>query len=168
MSVLILPYEGVDSARLNASREEVRKTIPSEVRAYKKGCADADQFLGASIHAYYDDRGHCSAFEIYAPQSVDFFGHELLGRPFREVLELLRQWADDVKMQGAGALSVKLGVSLYAPDGDEPESLVKGVLVFRRGYWEEPINPRLKAKFDQIQKSLEERLGRKKLADSDE
>jgi hypothetical protein len=138
MRIAILPYEGIDSARLGMTRAEVRLAIGGDVRQYKKGgSTEADQFLGKSIHAYYTDDDRCEAFEIYAPANVDFHGLQLLGRPFEDVLRALRALDRDIETDFSGACSVKLGVAVYAPFAvDAPAEPVEGVFVFKRGYWD--------------------------------
>jgi len=150
MEITIHPHQGINDAKLDMTKDEIRRSIGGEFREYKKGNTEADQFMGKTIHAYYDPNGRCKAFEIYAPTKVFLLGVQVTGKPFGEILRWLSAITSDTETNSSGVRSLEFGVSMFAPyASSDPEEPIQSALVFRRGYWnkknETPIEgPRMK------------------------
>ncbi|MCA0969338.1 hypothetical protein LCM20_01885 [Halobacillus litoralis] len=66
---------------------------------------------------------------MFEPASPNLNGHQLLGAPLRQVKDLLQNQDEDLIIDSDGAVSLRLGVSLYVngiESGNEP---VEGVMV---------------------------------------
>jgi len=134
----IEPYASVGPLRFGMSREEAKRALGSEPRAFKKSPLSdtvTDAFNELSVHVYYNNNGGCCAVEMATPASPIFRGRELLGRPFAELRAMFEELDPELTEDGAGLTSLMFGVSLYAPFAKkEPEEPVEGVLVFEEGY----------------------------------
>jgi hypothetical protein len=62
----------------------------------------------------------------------------LFGQPFAEIERWLRMIDPDVRSDSSVLKSLTFGIGLYAPSAlHEPQSPVEGVIVFRRGYYDQ-------------------------------
>jgi hypothetical protein len=142
MDFPIEPYVGVGPIRFGMSVSEVRSVLGGEVRTFRKGRfarGDTDAFLGWGIHVHYSATGICEAVEIGYTTIPTFEGRPLLGRPFREVYELLRSYDPSLQLDDTGLTSYLLGIGIYMSSMKEEEDWdadVQGVIVFTKGYYD--------------------------------
>jgi hypothetical protein len=139
MSLEIFPYEGVGSIKLGMSQTEVRNAVGSEFKPFMKTPISempTDNFVGKGIHVYYKSPGICKAIELHPPSNPTFRGYRLINLPFGQLAAYFKQEDPLTKIDDYGLTSTIFGVNLFVPDLDDgPESPVKAVLVFERGYY---------------------------------
>lgn len=132
-------YEGAGALRIGMRRDQIRDTVGSPVRTFRK-TADAttlvDAFDEEGIYVYYDDEDVCEAIELASPAAPVFLGRALLGEPFAEVKDWLGTLDPSVDVDDSGMTAPTLGFGLYAPSAREaPLEPAESVIVFRRGYY---------------------------------
>lgn len=152
----IAPHEGVGPLKFGMSIRNARCALEEPLLAVGKGWAIAESFLKDArrdgipvdsfselgIHIYYRIRGDrlvCAAVELFRPASPTLRGHALLEEPFASTRRLIESLDPEVSADGSGLVSRGVGLSLYAPDGDDepPDS----VYVFERGEWDRELPP---------------------------
>ncbi len=83
------------------------------------------------MHCYYDENDCLECIELFEPNPVSFAGVALAGRETAIVLEELEEQGLDAREIDVGYEFDEQGFALYAP-----RSIVEGVTVFRRGYYD--------------------------------
>jgi len=142
MEFEIRPYVAVGPIIFDMTREEVRRRLGAPVESFMKtptSAAPADAFAALGIHVHYNSEERCEAVE-FGCQSTNptFRGRYLLGEPFAKVEGWLQRIDRDVRSHSTGLTSLTFGFGLYAPSAlDNPQSPVEGVIVFRRGYYDQ-------------------------------
>jgi len=98
----------------------------------------SDAFDTLGIHVHYDSDDRCKAVEFTSLKSKpEFRGRQLLKQPFAELEPWLRQLDPEARTDSDGVTSLKFGFGLYGtPASQDPQSLVEGVIVFQRGYYD--------------------------------
>ncbi|NJM55312.1 MAG: hypothetical protein HC841_04820, partial [Verrucomicrobiae bacterium] len=90
-----------------------------------------------SIMVDFDDAGSPKAFQFSAPYDPRYDNVSFIGVPYSKVLEWFKANDDNLKKDGAGCFSNKLGIGVYAGSAEKaPEEPVQAIIVFRRGYYE--------------------------------
>ena len=139
MNLEIFPYEGVGPIKLGMTQTEVRNAIASEFKTFMKTQASemaTDNFIGKGIHVYYKVPGICKAIELHPPSVPTFRGYRLIDIPFDQLSPYFQQQDSSVKIDDCGLTSTMFGINLFVPNlDDDPESPIKAVLVFERGYY---------------------------------
>lgn len=140
MDFPIRPYKGVGPIDFGMTPDEVRRALKAKVRSFlktPKSVMPTDAFEKLGIYVYYKRPGHYEAVEFAGPASPTLEGKQLLGRPYTQVLNDLKELDSNLKFDDAGFRSEKFGVGIYAPyANDEPDEPVEGVIVFERGYYD--------------------------------
>lgn len=141
MEFEISSYVSAGPIALGMLRAEVRQTLGAPVESFQKTPSSAtksDAFDTLGIHVHYDSDDRCKAIEFgSAVSEPKFSGRQLLKQPFAQLEPWLRQLDPEVRSGTEGLTSLKLGFGLYGtPASQDPESLVEGVIVFRRGYYD--------------------------------
>ena len=125
---------------LGMSLQEVRDILGDKVSIFKRTSQcemPSDHYEDLGIFVYYKKPGICDAIELCEPASPIFRGELLLGRPFSELREWFEKIDENVVIDGAGLLSYRFGVGLYAPGAlKSPDDPVEGVIVFEKGYYD--------------------------------
>ena len=142
MEFEITPYVGVGPITFGMTRAEVRGRLAAPVESFRKtptSATPADAFDTLGIHIHYDLDDCCEAVEFGQLLAVlRFRGQSLLGQPFVEIERWLRAIDPEVRSDSSGLTSLTFGFGLYVPSAsDDPQSLVEGVIVFRRGYYDQ-------------------------------
>jgi hypothetical protein len=123
--------------RLGMTRQEVRAMFGDLVGSFRKSMGDPGEsdVIGTGLFIYYDEYDRAEAIELFSPEEPVLEGQRLLGRPFSEVRHWLESQDPDLEVDGAGATSRRVGISIYAPAAlKAPTEPVESVMVFRRGY----------------------------------
>jgi hypothetical protein len=85
----------------------------------------------------YRSPGVCDFVECGSPLTLTFQGETFLRRPFRAVRAWFAARDPDLEMNGAGLISKRFGIALYAPSAEkEPDEPVEAVAAFERGYYD--------------------------------
>jgi hypothetical protein len=142
MEFEITPYVGVGPITFGMTRAEVRRRLDAPVDSFMKAptsLAPADAFDTLGIHVHYDADDRCEAVEFGRLLTIPTFRRQpLFGQSFAEIERWLRMIDPDVRSDLSGLTSLKFGFGLYAPSAlHEPQSPVEGVIVFRRGYYDQ-------------------------------
>ena len=140
MTLPISTYEGVGPLKLGMSQDEVRKILGTEFETFTNLTVSempTDNFVSKGIHVYYKLPGLCEAIEMFPPANPTFGEYGLMDMPFSKLLTYFLQEDLSVEIDDCGLTSRLLGIGLYVPDLHEsPESPVKGVIVFEKGYYD--------------------------------
>lgn len=140
MSYEIEPYAGVGPIRLGMSREEIHALLVEGRQPTQRGSErPGDFFPTLGVFVDYRAPGACEFVEFakYSPLSPTFQGKSFLDQPFRQVRAWLERYDPDVETDGAGCVSKRLGIALYARAAEkEPDDPVEGVAVFEQGYYD--------------------------------
>ena len=119
---------------------EVREALGTEYRIGTRGDEPQhpyDYFTKYGFFVYYDMSGKVEAVEFGSRGKPMLGGVNLLGLSFEDLFKQITALDSDVKFDGDGFISTKLGVGCYAPGGEEePEEPAEGIIVFRRGYYD--------------------------------
>ncbi|SDO05116.1 hypothetical protein SAMN04487897_107197 [Paenibacillus sp. yr247] len=139
MEFKINPYIGAGRVLLGMTPNEVQEALGAypkkKFRKFKDDDFETDSYEWCYV--YYKEPGICEAIEFHAPSSVTFNEQNLLGRPYAEVRDILKQYDDTLQFEESGLTSIRFGFGLYAPfAGDEPSEPVEGVIVFEKGYYD--------------------------------
>jgi hypothetical protein len=141
MNMPIFPYDGVGPIKLGMTHAEIRTVIGGKYRTFMKGPfakMATDDFMVKGIHVHYKAPGICEAIELFSPTNPTFRGHRLMGVPFNEISKSILEEDPAAQVEGDGLTSFRFGFNLYVPELDDgPESPVKAVLVFEKGYYGE-------------------------------
>lgn len=142
MDYSVKPREGLGPLHFGMPRREVRQVLGAGWEEFLKSPFDdvpTDAWDELGLHVYYDGEDRLEAVETFRPARPTWQGEDLLSVSYRRLRHLLRQGDRRLEVEaGEGLTSYRLGVGAHAPDGeDEPEAPVEGVIVFRRGYYED-------------------------------
>ena len=141
MKFEIQSYKGAGPVRFGMTTTEVREALGPGFETGIRGEAvegehPHDYYRKLGCFVYYDASGKVEAIE-FGRSKPTLEGENLLGLSFKELFELITGLDPDVKYEGEGFTSEKLGVGCYAPGGeDEPEEPAQSIIVFRRGYYD--------------------------------
>ncbi|MBE1162757.1 ABC transporter ATP-binding protein [Dyella acidiphila] len=140
MNYEISPLEGVRGIRFGMNFQAVRSLVGIDFKSFKRTASavfPCDHFSEAGVFAYYDANGALEALELAEPAAPTFDGVNLLGLSFESVLALLESKDASVSKEADGAISLALGVSVYAPQAlKDPTANCESVVVFKRGYYD--------------------------------
>jgi hypothetical protein len=121
------------------TREEVQRAMGSTPERFRKTPSEpeSDHFTAAGVLVYYDREGRCEAVEMASPAAPTLNGRPLVGLPYHELLACLGSDDPELATDGAGLVSRRLGVALYAPAAEkDPEEPVEAAMAFRSGYYD--------------------------------
>lgn len=139
MNLEIHPYVGIGPINFAMSQMQIRNTIGGEVKSFMKTPASempTDKFIGKGIHVYYKAPGLCKAVELHPPATPTFRGQNLIGVPFDQLSSYFLREDPSSEIDDSGLTSIVFGLNLFVPNLSEgPQSPVKAVLVFERGYY---------------------------------
>jgi hypothetical protein len=146
MELEIAPHVGVGPITFGMTRAEVRRQVAAPATTFVKGPDNAvptDAFDSLGIHVHYDSEDRCEAVEFGGSSAIPTFRDEpLLGQPVGRMERWLRAIDPEVRSDRSGLTSLTFGFGFYAPRAfDEPGSPVEGVIVFRRGYYDQDAAP---------------------------
>ena len=109
--------KSVDNVAFGATRKEVRTHLGDEYREMRKSKYSKNTMDAYDIcHAYYTPENTLEAIEIF-PEATVIFNGQPIPTEYEAAVQWLKSLTSDVQIDEDGAMSVKLGLSLYAPDG---------------------------------------------------
>ena len=132
------PYRGVGPLRLGMTKPEIHSLFGDRAETFQKADERVpSDIIDNSVLVYYDDNGRVEAIELAAPQRPTLDGRQILGQPFSQVRAWLEALDPELEVDGAGAESRHVGISIYAPSAlKEPNEPVEAAMIFRRGYYD--------------------------------
>ena len=139
----IAPYVGVGPIRLGMTREEVHATIVEEPKpAPHRGREKPGDFFPAlALSVDYRAPSTCEfvEFALTSPLVPTFQNQAFLGQPYRVARALFEAADPDLETDGAGLISRRFGIALYAGSAaKEPDWPVEALAVFAKGYYDQP------------------------------
>lgn len=138
MQFEIKPYIGVGPIKFGMHRDEVRKILSSPFKEFVKWAAAStiptDDFYNLNFHVYYNKNSNCKGIEFAKGSNAIFQGHEIVGRPFSEVMEWLIKLDSSARLDDdSGVKSEQLSIDLWVPDADDDvNSLIESIYVFAK------------------------------------
>jgi hypothetical protein len=143
--IAIVPHRGAGDISFGMTRAQVEQTVgqaPRRTKLSEFGLSETDFFSAFAV--YYDGDDKCCAIEFRrGGLQVVYGGYELFAHPPDEVRAWARTRDKDLK-ETDGFVSTVLGLSMYAPEIDEPDldgkeraEPAQSFLAFRPGYYEE-------------------------------
>ncbi|GHV05307.1 hypothetical protein FACS189485_12090 [Spirochaetia bacterium] len=144
MKYEINPYVGVGPILFGMTRSEIRHALGKKYNTISKGSIIghlSDVFRDIDTFVYYDNEDKCRAVEFGRPDGNPILlGCNLLKMNIGYVRDFIRKIDENIKMNNDGLTSFGLGVGIWHESGfDEPEEMPQSAIVFRRGYYEEPL-----------------------------
>lgn len=116
------PHKGVNNIEFGMSPDEVDGAVGIKGKRFQEGpncpASEYEQFF-----VYYDEADRCSEIEFFDGAKILYEGVWLLN-PDYDVLEgQLRKLDPDLEVDDDGIMSIKLGVSIWAPFEDDEETV---------------------------------------------
>lgn len=129
---VIEPLVGVGPIRLGMHKEEVSRAFTYVYRSFFKTPASkvrADQCEVVGLIMHYGEDSHVNYIEIVKPThgvvTVELFGQDITGILVQAFGDLLKAHADDVRWNGYGHESRKLGISTFNSDPRAQDAVVE-------------------------------------------
>ena len=140
MECVITLHKGVDRILFGMSTSQVRALLHARCNSFQRSPDAAhpiDHFVEVGLFAHYDRAGHLEAIELASPAAAGLYGINLLGMGFDEAAKYLESRDPQLQREVDGAISLALGISLYAPHAvKDPKLPSESVLVFAPGYYD--------------------------------
>lgn len=136
----IAPGKGIKGIPFGTGVSGVRAVLGAGFKSFMRtpGAAHpCDYFAGAGLFANYDKTGRLEAIELASPAAPELYGINLLGMGFEQAVKYLKSKDPQLEREVDGAISLALGISLYAPHAvNDPKLPPESVLVFAPGYYD--------------------------------
>lgn len=140
MEYEIIPNKGMDGILFGMDVQKVRVSMGTEFKSFKRtwdAAFPCDYFSDVGVIANYDKKGRIEAIELTSPGAPSLCGINLLRMSFDEALKYLRSKDPQLVHEADGAVSLALGISLYAPhSARDPKIPAESVLLFATGYYD--------------------------------
>lgn len=140
MILEIKPLIGIGDLRFGMSVDEARAALGPGFRSFKRSPLSTfpgDSWREEGVFVYYAPPGILEAVEVSQPSQAILMDVDLLTLSFSATDKLIRELDPMVDADEDGLTSRKLGIGVYAPDADEPQVPVQGVIVFQEGYYDQ-------------------------------
>lgn len=109
--------KSVDGIAFGTTRKEVRAHFGADYREIKKSKLSKNTMdVYSSCHVFYTPEDVLEAVEIF-PESKVVVNGQAIPAEYDAAVKWLKDMASDVEVDGDGATSAELGISLYAPNG---------------------------------------------------
>ncbi len=140
MNFEMLPQQGVGKLRLGMGFLDVRALVRTEFKSFRRtpdATFSCDYFADVGVFANYDRSGHLEAIELASPATPQLYGINLIGMGFDAAVKFLKSKDPKLDQEADGAISLALGISLYAPHAaKDPKAPPESVLLFAAGYYD--------------------------------
>jgi hypothetical protein len=140
MKFEIIPKKSAGPIQIGQTRENVRKAANSNVEEFMKtptSASPTDAFDELGIHVYYDKQDRCEAIELWSESNPTYKGVSLFDMSPKQAISWLRKLDKAIEIDDVGAISRKMGISLYANEGiDNSTDKIDSVMVFGEGYYD--------------------------------
>lgn len=144
MEFVVTPSEGVGPVKLGMSRQHVRATLSGLFTTFRQGpfavtdkYLDTDFFTSLGIQVDYTTTNICNFITAVAEARPTFQDRPIVGEPFSACRAWLASLDNQFEIDGAGLISRKLGISIYASGAlKDPMDPVEAVSVFSDGYYD--------------------------------
>jgi hypothetical protein len=137
----IRTHIGLGPVTFGMTRDEVAHAMGALPRRFKKTVACTtltDAFDPLGVQVFYDADDRVEALEVFAPSRPSFGDLDLFSTSYKDLIDLARAQDPDLQEDELGFTSNALGFGVYAEHKDtDPERPSEGVIVFRKGYYEE-------------------------------
>jgi hypothetical protein len=136
----IIPNKGMNGILFGMDAQKVRTSMGTGFESFKRtpdAAFPCDYFADVGIFANYDKAGHLEAIELASPAAPALYEINLLRMRFDEALKYLKSKDPQLDQEADGAISLALGISLYAPhSAQDPNMPAESVLLFAAGYYD--------------------------------
>jgi hypothetical protein len=140
MECVITSQKGVGRLLFGMSAAQVRALLPAGFKSFKRSpdaAYPSDHFADLGLFTNYDRTGRLEAIELASPAAPQLYGINLLGMAFEQAVKYLKSKDPQLEREVDGAISLTLGISLYAPHAaKDPKLPSESVLVFAPGYYD--------------------------------
>lgn len=140
MKYEIAPGRGINGIPFGMGMQGVRAALGAGFKSFKRtpdAAHPCDYFADAGLFANYDKTGRLEAIELASPAAPELYGMNLLGMGFEQAVKYLKSKDPQLEREADGAISLALGLSLYAPHAaKDPKMPAESVLVFAPGYYD--------------------------------
>lgn len=139
MELEIHPRQSVGGVFFGANPEAVSKVLGDKFTAFVRNpkvpyVEHAYDELG--VYVSFDPKMTCNAVLVMRPSDALLNQRSLLAVPAQDAFAIIRLMDPNARLEDDSLTSVRLGISVYAPDIEsEPEDPAKSVLVFREDYF---------------------------------
>jgi hypothetical protein len=129
----IMPYKGVGLVLFGIRSAEAEELLGSNAATFKKGphaVGETKAYDELGLHLHYDSKDRLECIEAFGSCPLAYKGLALLNKNIEPVLEILTNLGLGYRYDDGYFIDTE-GFALYAPDG-----VVKGVTVYRKGYYQ--------------------------------
>lgn len=140
MSTEIVPNRGAGKISFGMTKAAVQAAlgVPDRefVRSQFSPCVEWD-YTRRGINVIFDRRASCAAVMLTPPTDARLGAVRLLSIPARDAWAALRALDPGARVEDGSLTSMRLGISIYAPEADEePTDPAFSVLVLRSDYFD--------------------------------
>lgn len=139
MDFEIKPLKSAGPIELGMTQSEARRVLGGAFRTFRRDPAalyPSDYYSEDGVFLYYNREGRVEAVEFSEPSCPLLYGVCLIGMELKPAKNFLTTLTSDLVEDNDGAVSRRLGLSIYSPLLKEnPMTPVEGVLVFGSDYF---------------------------------
>jgi hypothetical protein len=119
-----------------SSKSNVRAFFGGEPQPFRRTptSREGDYWADLGVFASYDDAETLEALELAATANPCLSGQALTSLPLQSAKQLLRRVDDALEEESDGAISKKVGISIWSGAG--MHGMVQAVLRFKPGYYD--------------------------------
>jgi hypothetical protein len=140
IELMIKPHEGVGPILFGMPMAEVRATIRSPYREFKRTPSSTtltDSFGELGMFVCYSQDNLCEGIEMGLRACPTLFGRKIIGQPYREIRDWLKIHDSDLLSDGCGCRSLHLSIGIFAPNAKSNEDgPIEGIGAFQSAYFE--------------------------------
>ncbi len=133
----VIEYSGMNEIMLEMQKEKFDKVLKLKYNYIKSINDSVEKYKEFFVH--YDQYNKIEAIEFhnFEEAKVMFQGVDLFTLTYSELKNYIKKQDLLIKTDGAGFVSLKLGIGIYAPSAEkEPDELVEGIIIFKKGYYD--------------------------------
>ena len=137
----IIEYSGMNEIVFDMKKEDIDSRVKNKYFFVKSSTENTGESIETykEFFIYYDKNNKIEAIEFhnFAEAEVIFQGINLFSLTYEEIKSYVEKSDLMIKTDGAGFVSFKLGIGIYAPSAEkEPDELVEGIIIFKKGYYD--------------------------------
>lgn len=130
------PFSGIGLAPFGTPREALRKSIGQDFRCFKRNEFSentSDYYQDINLFVEYDRNDYCVAFELAAPNYLEYRKTNLFELSFLEIRKKFDIESEEFEIEDeTGATYFDLGFGVFSnPDTNKVETII----IFSYNYW---------------------------------